>query len=111
MNHDPTDAATACERFIVLIERGDYFEAHETLEAIWFPRRFEGDDEVRLLRGFINAAVAFELRRRGRETAAVKAWKTYLKYRSRLNTYRGAQQAVYARIADTLEHHANFPAF
>lgn len=57
-----------------------FFEAHEALEVLWFPRRFEDSYEVRLLRGFINAAVSFELIKRGKIEASKKPWSTYLKY-------------------------------
>ncbi|WP_457596411.1 DUF309 domain-containing protein [Hydrogenimonas sp.] len=71
----------ACARFIELLEAGEYYEAHEALEAYWFPRRFEDRDEVRLVKGFINASVAFELLKRGRPEPARRTWGVYLKYR------------------------------
>jgi len=33
-----------------------FYDAHEALEVLWFPRRFEQDPEIKLLKGFINAA-------------------------------------------------------
>lgn len=63
------------------IEDGDFYEAHEVLEEVWFPRRKERSDEVLVLKGFINASVAFELKRLGREENAKKVWQNYLKYR------------------------------
>ena len=58
-----------------------YYDAHEAIEELWFPRRFESDNELKLLKGFINAAVSFELIKREREKPSQKAWATYLKYR------------------------------
>jgi hypothetical protein len=61
-----------------------YFEAHEILEELWFPRRFENNNEIKLLKGFINAAVSFELERKGRVEASKKVWGNYIKYRQLL---------------------------
>ena len=51
----------SCEASIQSLEEGRYYDAHEDLEQIWFPRRFEDDNEVKLWKGIINAAVCFEL--------------------------------------------------
>ena len=67
--------------FTLCIEERRYYDAHEALEKIWYPRRFEEESEVKLLKGFINAAVSFELVKRGREKPSKKAWMNYLKYR------------------------------
>jgi predicted metal-dependent hydrolase len=74
----------ALEEFKKLVENQHYFEAHEVLEAFWFPRRFENDNEVKLLKGFINAAVSFELHKRKRYEKSKKVWANYLKYRQLL---------------------------
>jgi hypothetical protein len=63
-----------------------YYDAHEALEEAWFPRRFEQEDEIKLLKGFINAAVSFELHKRKRFTQSKKVWANYLKYRPLLHT-------------------------
>lgn len=68
------------DQFIERLEAERYYDAHESLEELWFPRRFEDNDEVRLLKGFINAAVSFELIKRGRPGPSERAWKNYLKY-------------------------------
>ena len=67
--------------FSLCIDEKRYYDAHEALEKIWYPRRFEDDNEIKLLKGFINAAVSFELIKRGREKPSKKAWMNYLKYR------------------------------
>jgi len=69
------------DQFIVCLDEKRFYDAHESIEAIWFPRRFEDCDEVRLLKGFINAAVSFELHKRGRIPQSKKVWNNYLKYR------------------------------
>ena len=67
--------------FMENLQKQNYYEAHEDLEKIWFPRRFENSDEIKLIKGFINAAVSFELLKKGKVTQSKKVWKTYLKYR------------------------------
>ena len=68
------------EDFLLSLKERRFYDAHEALEALWFPRRFEKSGEVQLLKGLINAAVSFELIRKGRPDASERAWKTYLKY-------------------------------
>jgi len=65
------------KRFIL---QEEYFRAHETLEEYWFPRRRSKTREVLIIKGFINAAVAFELQKRGRPQRALKVWQTYIKF-------------------------------
>lgn len=69
------------QEYIICLHEERYYDAHEALEEIWFPRRFENHDEMKLLKGFINAAVCFELIKLGRVKPSKTAWKTYLKYR------------------------------
>jgi len=69
------------ENYLQCLEEERYFDAHESLEEVWFPRRFEiTNDEVMLIKGFINAAVSFELVKRRRKNSALKVWKNYEKY-------------------------------
>lgn len=69
------------ELFLECLRDARYFDAHEVLEGLWFPRRFEKRSDVFLLRGLINAAVSFELLKRGRVEASQRVWKNYLKHR------------------------------
>lgn len=78
-----------------------YYDAHEDIEAIWFPRRFEKNDEVNLWKGFINAAVCFELIKKGRPNPSQTPWNTYLKYRTLLEDLETDHYEIYVRI-DTL---------
>lgn len=73
------------DNFILNLRKGNFYDAHEDLESIWFPRRFEESDEVKLLKGFINASVSFELRKKGKIEQAKKVWNNYLKYRDLVN--------------------------
>jgi len=69
------------DNFMGMLQNGEFAEAHEVLEDDWKAYRSqENRDESNILKGFINAATAFELKRRGRESAS-RVWLTYLKYR------------------------------
>ena len=72
------------QKFILALDEERFFDAHEILEKIWFKKRFEPSNEVKLIKGFINAAVSFELYKRGKIEQSKKAWLTYLKYRQLL---------------------------
>ncbi|MFT7003383.1 MAG: hypothetical protein ACJAWW_000729 [Sulfurimonas sp.] len=91
------------DEFIKCIEEQRYYDAHEVLEEVWFPRRFEDNNEIRLLKGFINASVSFELRKRGREEASKKVWKNYLKYKPLLDKVDSPYLGKYHFIAKYLE--------
>ncbi len=93
----------ACETFIAHIEAKEYYEAHEALEALWYPRRFEKDDETLLIKGFINASVAFELVKRGRMEAARRTWEVYLKYRPLLERVKSPVLPHLRRVDEVLE--------
>ena len=69
------------EEFRKLIENGAFFEAHEVLEEYWHTIRKNDNPYKNVYRGFINAAVSLELKKRGRENYK-KVWKTYEKYRT-----------------------------
>ncbi len=93
----------ACETFIALIESGEFYEAHEVLEAHWYPKRFEKDDETLLIKGFINASVSFELMKKGRAEPALRTWRVYLKYRPLLKRLESRSLPLYRRVDKILE--------
>lgn len=114
MAQESTGITEALEAFGRSLKEGRYYDAHEDLEHLWFPRRFEDDDEVRLWKGFINAAVCFELINRGRSEASQRAWQTYLKYLSILETLVTPHKELYDKIAQLLEEKYQallFPSF
>jgi len=91
------------DRFVLCLDEERYFDAHEALEEVWFPRRFEDDSEMKLLKGFINAAVSFELTKRGRPDPATRAWENYEKYCSLLGTFTSVNTAYYQQLSRHLE--------
>mgnify|MGYP002629879722 CR=1 FL=1 len=72
------------DEYLKCLDERRFYDAHEALEEVWFPRRFEKSNEVQLLKGFINAAVSFELYKLGRKEQSKKVWTNYLKYRQLL---------------------------
>jgi len=89
--------------FLLCLGEARFYDAHEVLEAHWFPHRFDDCNEVRLIKGFINAAVSFELVKRGRPAPSLRAWQNYLKYRPLLEGMECELAPSYRRVADTLE--------
>lgn len=95
---------TAFAAYECSIKEERYYDAHEDLERLWFPRRFEDNNEVRLWKGFINAAVCFELIKRGRPKPSEVAWQNYLKYRPILETLVTPHKELYDRIIKLIEN-------
>ena len=91
------------ETFLELMEKNRFYEAHEVLEEVWFPRRFEDSDEIKLLKGFINAAVSFELAKREREKPSAQVWRNYLKYRSLLYKTKSPHYNLYHKTVRKID--------
>lgn len=96
--------AKKIEEFIYYLKEERYYDAHEALEEVWFPRRFEKNKEIQLLKGFINASVSFELLKRGREEQSKKVWANYLKYRVHLFDINSVHQNSYYQLSRLIEH-------
>ena len=83
------------QNFVHCLDEKRFYDAHEVLEALWFAKRFENSNEVKLIKGFINAAVSFELIKRGRHAPSKKAWLNYLKYRQYLFKTKSKKVKLY----------------
>jgi len=92
------------EAFMLCLDEERYYDAHEVLEEVWFPRRFEESGEVKLLKGFINAAVSFELIKKGRIPQSKKVWANYLKYRQFLYKTDSIHLNDYYKLSRYLEN-------
>ncbi len=91
------------DEFMQMLEDGAFAQAHEVLETDWKAYRSRGDrDESNILKGFINAATAFELKRRGRESA-LRVWQTYVKYRPLIDTIDSLHVKKYQECALYIE--------
>ncbi len=88
--------------FLTCLIEERYYDAHEALEVLWFPVRFEKKPEILLLKGFINAAVSFELVKRGRMEPSKRAWANYLKYRVYLDEM-ALRNPLYTQMAIEVE--------
>lgn len=104
MAQESSGLREAFAAFALSLEEERYYDAHEDLEPVWYLRRFEDDNEVRLLKGFINAAVSFELLKRGRPQPSHVAWTTYLKYRPLLETLVTPRKELYVTISQLIEY-------
>ena len=97
------DYTTYLDRFVICLEEERFYDAHEALEEVWFPRRFEDNIEIKLIKGFINAAVSFELTKRGRPDPATRTWKNYEKYRPLLEQFCSINTPYYEQLSMRLE--------
>ena len=89
--------------FMTMVEHSEFAEAHEVLEDDWKALRKEGKkDESNILKGFINGATAFELNRRGRDSAS-RVWQTFVKYRPLINEIDSLHVKKYEECALFLE--------
>lgn len=86
------------ELFVKNLQSGNFYDAHEDLEVLWYERRFEESDEVKLLKGFINASVSFELGKKGKIEQAKKVWNNYLKYRDLIDKIDSQHVEKYHQI-------------
>jgi hypothetical protein len=99
----PVTHALLLNKFILELDKEQFYDAHETLEALWFPVRFEDNNEVKLIKGFINASVCLELAKKGRVDASKKVWKNYLKYRPLLYKITSPHLNLYHKVARHVE--------
>ncbi len=74
-SHKKRSLKEALRSYINLMDQAEYFEAHEVLEAMWYPLRREQSVLGMMLKGLINGAVAFEHLRRGKPGAEDRARK------------------------------------
>jgi len=72
------------KKFKNLINKELYYDAHEILEEYWHIIRKTDNPYKNVYRGFINAAVSLELKKRGKNSYK-KVWLTYEKYKNLYN--------------------------
>jgi len=111
---DTRNLEKAIQSFIECLKQERFYDAHETLEVLWFPLRKNPSDEVNLLRGYINASVSFELYKKGRFTPSEKVWKNFTKYQLLVDMvplehqvhYKNAQKEI-LKIRKKFEKNSN----
>ena len=69
-NHD---LEGALKHYLELLDKKEYFDAHEALEEAWHPLRKKGHRLKNLAKGLINGAICFEHLQRNRNDALRKA--------------------------------------
>ncbi|BAF71076.1 DUF309 domain-containing protein [Sulfurovum sp. NBC37-1] len=81
------DLEGALKQYIILLDKGEYFDAHEVLEEAWHPLRLNKDPLANLTKGLINGAVAFEHLKRNKSNASEKARKVMTSYEKHKEIY------------------------
>ncbi|OQX60261.1 MAG: hypothetical protein B5M52_00520 [Helicobacteraceae bacterium 4484_230] len=89
--------------FVHMVQNNHFYDAHETLEYSWKALRIEHPDEAKILKGLINGATALELKKRGREDASLRVWKTFEKYRPLIETVDSIFTKTYHTCTKILE--------
>ncbi len=74
------DLEGALHTYIKLLDKEEYFEAHEVLEEAWHPLRLKKHPLANLVKGLINGAIAFEHIKRNRVNVKNKAQKVIASY-------------------------------
>ncbi len=87
------------DAFLLALDEERFYDAHEVLEELWFPLRFKECSEVKLLKGFINASVSFELMKKAKVKQSKQVWKNYLKYRQLLFKQHYPKHNMYYKIS------------
>ncbi|MCK5854777.1 MAG: DUF309 domain-containing protein [Sulfurovaceae bacterium] len=70
----------ALERYIYLLNHQRFFDAHEVLEEVWHPLRKANHPLQNLIKGLINASIAFEHIKRNRVESHRKATTVLASY-------------------------------
>lgn len=94
----------ACDDFICKVQNEEYAKAHESLEHEWLQLKKINKEHSLILKGLINGATSFEIKRRGRPLeSALKIWNVYLKYKPLIDQVQTPYTYKYNQCADLLE--------
>ncbi len=66
--------------YIRLLKDREYFNAHEILEEVWHPLRKSNHPLKNLVKGLINASIAFEHIKRNRKKSMERAKRVIVSY-------------------------------
>ncbi|SFZ98415.1 hypothetical protein MNB_SV-5-1037 [hydrothermal vent metagenome] len=81
------DLEGALKEYISLLNKEEYFEAHEVLEEAWHPLRIENSYLKNLVKGLINGAVSFEHLKRNRSKSKESARKVMVSFDKHKHLY------------------------
>ncbi|UPT77658.1 DUF309 domain-containing protein [Sulfurovum sp. XGS-02] len=74
------DLEGALKTYLELLDKEEYFEAHEVLEEAWHPLRLGDHPLANLAKGLINGAITFEHIKRNRKDMKKKAQTVIASY-------------------------------
>ena len=74
------DLEGALKVYLELLDKEEYFEAHDVMEEAWHPLRLKKHPLANLAKGFINGAITFEHIKRNRKNVKGKAQKVIASY-------------------------------
>ena len=74
------DLEGALKTYLLLLDKEEYFEAHEVLEEAWHPLRLSDHPLSNLAKGLINGAITFEHIKRNRKNMQKKAQRVISSY-------------------------------
>ncbi len=73
------DIERSLNEFIKLLEKEEFFNAHERLEECWRRLKRENIKLQRVFRGLINGAIALEHKKRSSYSPSIKTYNGFLK--------------------------------
>jgi hypothetical protein len=99
------DLEGALREYLALLDREEYFEAHEVLEEAWHPLRLSGHPLRNLVKGLINGAITFEHIKRNSKNMPFKAQKVIASYEryKHMSTSRIEYAELFARACKKIE--------
>ena len=102
INHNLEDALV---EYLSLLEKEEYFDAHEALEEAWHPLRQSQNPMRHVVKGFINGAISFEHLKRNRKNSQINAQKVILSYEryKHLRYETGEYKELFGRAYQKIE--------
>jgi hypothetical protein len=93
-----------CDKFIQMIKDEQYADAHVVLEHSWKELKKIDRSHSNILKGFINGATSFEIKRRGKPIeSALRIWSVYLKYKPLIEQLDTKYTKKYMQCCEILE--------
>ncbi len=98
------------KEYIRLLKEREYFDAHEILEEIWHPLRKSNHPLKNLVKGLINASIAFEHIKRNRAKSQERAMRVIVSYERHKNICREEIELyrLFSEAISTVEEIKNY---
>ncbi|MEA1914973.1 MAG: DUF309 domain-containing protein [Campylobacterota bacterium] len=94
----------SCDLFMQMVKDEHYAQAHETLEHEWKELKKTDRPHSQILKGLINGATSFEIKRRGKPLeSALRIWAVYEKYKPLIVQLNTPHTEKYQECGDLLE--------